>query len=136
MKQAPEAEMKARLDTILGVAKAWPNQDFDPSAAGNLPYISCTILRAGTADLTLDGQTPIVTGRLIATVVVEKGTGERAANEIAERISDLFPMGERIPSDDGITVIMSPAHIRDGMGDGAYWRVPVSVPFQIIPSTP
>lgn len=131
MKHAPEAALKARLATLSGIPKAWPNQGFDPAAPGNLPYIACAIIRAGTSDDTLDGESPIVAGRLIASVVVASGTGEARANEIAEQIADLFPMGEKIEAPGATTQITQPPHIREGMADGGYWRVPVSVPFQI-----
>ncbi|WP_313349382.1 phage tail terminator-like protein [Paracoccus sp. (in: a-proteobacteria)] len=130
MKRAPENALKARLATLSGVAKAWPNLDFDPIKAGNLPYVDCTIVRAGTGDDTLDAEFPIVTGRLIATVVTLKGSGEATADSIAEQIAALFPMGLRITASGTSTQIMQPPHIREGMGDGSYWRVPVSVPFQ------
>lgn len=132
MKSTPEAALRQRLATLSDVPTAWPNVSFNPADPGNLPYIACTIVRAGTSDQTLDGQSPIVTGRLIATVVVEQNTGEVQADQIAERVADLFPMGLRIATDDIITVITQPAHIREGIPDGAYWRVPVSIPFQIV----
>lgn len=131
MKHAPEAALKARLATLTDTPKAWPNQAFDPAQPGNVPYIACTIVRAGTSDDTLDAESPIVAGRLIASVVVKSGTGETKANEIAEQIAALFPMGERIEAPGATTEVMQPPHIREGMPDGAYWRVPVSVPFQI-----
>ncbi len=133
MKRAPDAALRSRLSTLPGIPKAWPNTDFDPKATGNLPYIACEIVRAGTSDATLDGVAPIVTGRLIASVVVAKGTGETRADEIAEQVAALFPMGLTIPLGYIIDIIVTqPPHIREGMTDGAYWRVPVSIPFQII----
>lgn len=130
MKHAPEVALKARLATLAGVPKAWPNQDFDPTKAGNLPYVACEIVRARTSDDTLDGEAPIVTGALIATVVVAKGTGEVAADSLAEQIAALFPMGATIPAAGMTTQILQPPHIREGIGDGTYWRVPVSIAFQ------
>lgn len=131
MKHDPELALKARLATLPGIPKAWPNQDFDPKAPGNVPYIACTIIRAGTSDDTLDTAAPIVAGRLIATVVGLKGSGEGSANEIAEQIAALFPMGAQITAPGFVVDVMQPPHIREGMSDGAYWRVPVSVPIEI-----
>ncbi len=133
MKSAPDAALKTRLAALSGIPKAWPNIDFDPTAPGNLPYIACEIVRAGTTDATLDAEAPIVTGRLIASVVVAKGTGDTRADEIAEQVAALFPMGLNIPASYIIDIIVTqPPHIREGMTDGTYWRVPVSIPFQII----
>lgn len=131
MKHAPELALKARLAAIPGIPKAWPNQDFDPKAPGNVPYIACTIVRAATSDDTLDSVAPIVVGRLIATVVVLQGNGEARANEIAEEIAVLFPMGAQITAPGFVTDVIQPPHIREGMSDGAYWRVSVSVPIEI-----
>ena len=130
---AIENAYKARLATIPGIPKAWPNDDFDPKATGNLPYIACDILRAATTDDTLDGEHPIIAGRLLATVVVEKGKGTTVANRFADLIAGLFPMGLRLPSEQSVMAIMSPPHIREGYGDGTYWRVVVSIPFQTEP---
>lgn len=132
MKHGPEAALKARLATLANIPKAWPNIDFDPTKPGNLPYVSCTIVRSRTADDTLDGEAPIVVGALIATVVVDNGTGEVVADSLAEQIAALFPMGATIPAAGMTTQIMQPPHIREGNSDGTYWRVPVSIPFQTI----
>ncbi|AZV00275.1 phage tail terminator-like protein [Paracoccus kondratievae] len=141
MKHAPEAALKARLATLAGIPKAWPNQDFDlPPVPGDAAaryawaYLACEIIRTGTSDTTLNAEAPVVTGRLIATAVTLKGTGEARANEIAEQVAALFPMGERIAVSGFVTQITQPPHIREGMGDGAYWRVPVSIPFQTFTS--
>jgi hypothetical protein len=131
MKHVPELALKARLAAIPGIPKTWPNQDFDPKAPGNVPYIACTIVRAGTSDDTLDSVAPIVVGRLIATVVVLRGSGEGRANDIAEQVAALFPMGAQITAPGFVTDVIQPPHIREGMSDGAYWRVPVSVPIEI-----
>ena len=132
MKSAQDIALKARLASLSGTPKAWPNEVFDPAAPGNMPYIACTVVRAGTTDETVDGTAPVVVGRLIATVVVEAGTGEIKADTIAAQIAALFPMGLRIPAGAQSICIMQPPHIREGMPDGAYWRVPVSIPFQIM----
>jgi hypothetical protein len=119
-----------RLLTI-NLPKAWLNQDFDPSADGNLPYLSVEMIRSGTSDDTLDGEAPIQTGRLIVTVVAQGGTGSGAADDHADTIAALYPMGDRIAATTGETItILQPPHIREGIADGSYWRVPVSVSFQ------
>lgn len=125
---AIETALKARLAT-LALPKAWPNQDYDPTASGKLPYIACDLVKADTTDATLDAVQPVSTGRLIATVVVARGTSTATANGHADTIAALFPMGLRITAGSQTITITQPAHIREGMADGAYWRVPVSVPF-------
>lgn len=131
MKAEPEAALKARIATISGVPKAWPNQDYDPSGVGKVPYLACEIVRASTSDATLDAAAPVVIGRLIVTVVTNKGIGEATANQLSAQVADLFPMGLRINTGNIATTITQPPHIREGMTDGTYWRVPISIPFQI-----
>lgn len=128
---AVENALKAALAEVLpGIPKAWPNQDFDPSAAGMLPYIACDLIYAGTSDITLDGEQPILTGSLIATIVVARGSSTTTANGHADTIAAAFPMGRRITAGGKVITILQPPHTREGMPDGAYWRVPVRIRFQ------
>lgn len=122
----------ALTDRLLPVPlpKAWPNQDFDPKATGNLPYLAVDFIRAGTSDDTLDAEAPIQTGRLIVTVVSARGQSTGAADDYADQVAALFPMGDRIAAGSLTITIMQPPHIREGMTDGTYWRVPVIIPFQ------
>lgn len=126
---AIEAALKARLALFTALPKAWPNQDFDPAKAGNLPYVACDLVRAGTADRTLEGDAPETVGRLVATVVVAKGSSTGTANGHADAIAALFPMGLELPAGALTVEITQPPHIREGLPDGAYWRVPVAVTF-------
>ena len=127
--EAIEAALKARLATFTDLPKAWPNQDFDPTKAGNLPYVACDLVKAATSDRTLDGSDPESIGRLIATVVVPRGSSTSRANRYADAIAALFPMGLRIAGD-GVTItITQPPHAREGMTDGIYWRVPVVISY-------
>ena len=128
MTTAIENALKARLATYA-LPKAWPNQGFDPTKAGNVPFIACDLVKAATTDRTLAGESPEYVGRLIATVVVLSGTSTATANTHADAIAALFPMGLRIPAGDKTITITQPPHIREGIGDGSYWRVPVSIPF-------
>lgn len=128
---AIETAIKARLAT-LALPKAWPNQDYDPTASGKLPYIACDLVKADTTDATLDGVQPVSTGRLIATVVVARGTSTATANGHADTIAALFPMGQSITAGTQTITITQPPHIREGAADGAYWRVPISIPYTAI----
>lgn len=128
--------LKARL-TSISLPKAWPNQDFTvpavpADAAGRAAwgYLSVSILRAGTSDDTLDCEAPIQTGRFILTVVALSGTSDGTADDHADAVAALFPMGLRLPAGEQTITIMQPPHIREGMPDDGYWRVPVSIPYQ------
>lgn len=109
--------------------KAYPNEDFNPSLPGNTPYLAVDLVRSGTSDDTLDGVATIHNGVLIVTVVsrLMKSTG--VADDHADAVAALFPFGRKIAAGDLEITIMQPPHIREGMSDGAYWRVPVRIPF-------
>lgn len=125
---AIENALKAHLASYP-LPKAWPNQDFDPTEPGKLPYIACDLVRAATIDDTINAERPIAIGRLIVTIVVARGTSTAFANGHADAIAAMFPMGQRITSGTLTITITQPPHIREGMADGAYWRVPVSIPY-------
>ena len=121
--------IKAAFSTV-SLPKAWPNIVFDPTKTGNLPYVAVTIIRADTIDNTVAGEMPIDIGRIIATVVVAGNTSDGTADDHADAIASLFPKGQ-ILTGGGYTVeITGPPHIREGMPDNGYWRVPVSIPFR------
>lgn len=124
-----ENALKARLAAASALPKAWPNLIFDPKAPGNLPYLSCDIVKAATSDRTLAGQSPEFVGVLIVTVVAEGGKGTATANGHAETIAAAFPMNLRLPAGPLAIEITQPPHVREGMSDGAYWRVPIRIPF-------
>lgn len=120
--------LKVQLET-LALPKAWPNQDFDPKVPGNLPYLSVSLLRTGTDDATLAGVAEVLTGRLVVTVVTARGSADGVADDHADMIRALFPRGTRIPATAMTITIAAPPHVREGMADAAYWRVPVIIPW-------
>jgi len=121
--------LKARLSTVA-LPKAWPNQDFDPSAPGNLPYLAVSIIRADTIDNTVAGEMQIGLGRLIVAVVVRANSADGAADDHADAVAALFPKGTVLPADEGTVEITGPPHVREGLTDGTHWRVPVIIPFR------
>lgn len=127
--EAIENALKARLAAASPLPKAWPNQDFEPTATGNLPYLACDIVKASTTDRTLCATSPAFVGILIVSVVVAKGTSTGTANSQAEAIAAAFPMNLRFPAGPLTIEVTQPPHVREGMTDGAYWRVPVRIPF-------
>lgn len=122
-----ELALKAAIDAgNLVWPISWPNQDHP----GDKPHIVIEIVRVNRRDETLNGENPISLGRLIATVVVAKGTSTKVANEKADAISDLFPMARRIPVAGGEIVILKPADVMDGYPEDAEWRVPVRISYE------
>ena len=129
--KAIENALKGAVAVLLPtLPKAWPNQDFNPSAAGNLPYAACDLVYAGTTDDTVDAEHPVTAGTLVVTIVVAKGTSTSTANGHADTVAAAFPMGRRITAGNKTITITQPPHTREGMPDGAYWRVPVRIRWQ------
>lgn len=125
-----ENAVKAVLDG-MSLPKAWPNQNFDPSTAGNLPYIAVSFVKAGAVSNQIDGGDTIRTWRLIATVVTGANDGSGIAADYADQIGALFPTGRRIETDTAQIVVIAPPDVRDGFPDGVYWRVPVRIDLRI-----
>lgn len=122
-----EIALKKHVDDgALTYPIAWPNQEFSPAR----PYIMVDLVRVNRRDDTMDNAHTISRGQLIATVVVNIGTSTRTANEKADAIAALFPMGLRIAVTGGNIVILKPADIREGFRQDADWRVPVIVDYE------
>lgn len=122
-----EVVLKAAID---GAGLSWPIAYPNINHDGKKPYIAIQFVRVGRRDDTLAGEQTISRGQMIATVVVSVGTSTRVANEKADQIANLFPMGRRLPVAGGEIVIMKPANIREGFPQDADWRTPVIVDFE------
>jgi len=122
-----EVAMKAAVD---GAGVSWPVAYPNINFSGQKPYISVQFVRVGRRDDTLAGEQTISRGKMIATVVVAVGTSTRVANEKADQIANLFPMGRRFSVAGGEIVVMKPADIREGFPQDADWRTPVIVDFE------
>lgn len=124
---AIELALKAEIDGAgLSWGIAWPNQDHP----GTRPHIVVEFVRIGRRDDTLSGEMTISRGQMIATVVTDRGISSKLANQKADQIAALFPMGRRIAVTGGEIVIMKPADIREGFTQDAEWRTPVIVDFE------
>jgi len=122
-----EVALKAAIDGAgLSWSIAYPNINHD----GKKPYIGVQCVRVGRRDETLNGEQTISRGQLIATVVTQRGKSSLTANQKADQIAALFPMGRRIAVTGGEIVIMKPADIREGFPQDADWRTPVIVDYE------
>lgn len=105
---------------------AYPNVSF----SGTKPYLRFEIVRVSNRDETLAGEMPISKGRVIATVVTEIGTKSKAANQKADEIAALYPMGRRLAVTGGEIVIIAPPNIQEGFPQDADWRTPVIIDYE------
>lgn len=125
------AALKARLAALTfaqPIPVAWPGKDFTPSGR----YIAAQIDGIPNERLTVAGHHRIAGLFLLAAVIpAGKGTGE--ADGIADAIAAHFPVDLRLTLTGGsILRVTAAPSIRGGFLDGAWWRVPVSVPFEVL----
>ncbi len=114
------------LSNLMPVA--WPNIDFTPS--GDLdapPYLEIQFAPAPNERLTL-GDRSRVYGSVIITVVARKGVGSARSEEVADEIAGIFPVDFTM----GRTRVTVAPSVREGIRDGAHWRVPVVIPYEIL----
>ncbi|MCC0013872.1 MAG: hypothetical protein H6881_08340 [Rhodobiaceae bacterium] len=122
-----EVRLKKELkDAALGWSIAWPNQPY----SGSKPYLVAQIVRIDRRDDTHDGTLTISQGRMIVTVVSEKGKSTRTSNTMADQVAAVFPHGKRMTVTGGEIVIMKPPLIQDGFPQDADWRTPVIIDYQ------
>lgn len=112
---------------------AWPNKDYDPKASGAVPYLEFRHVPASVTDESIDASMHVQTGLALITVVVSRDGFSTDANDIAQAVADMFPMGLRIDAGSGVVMITKPAEPVAGFVDGTYWRQPVRVNYRTAP---
>ena len=125
--------IKAQLETGgTGLTGTWPN--VDPQGPVERPFFEVQFPAQNRNGDFLSADVTRETGRMAIVIVTEAGTGEDAASDYAEAVSDLFPQALRIPFTGGEITIEQPADIRGGFRDGPDWRVPVIVQYSALAS--
>lgn len=122
-----EVVLKAAID---GAGLSWPVAYPNINFSGQKPYIAVQFVRVGRRDDTLSGEQTISRGQMIASVVVAVGGSTKTANQKADQIAALFPMGRRIAVTGGEIVIIKPADIREGFPQDADWRTPILIDYE------
>ena len=108
----------------------WPN--IDPQGPVERPFFEVQFPAQNRNGDFISADVTRETGRMAVVIVTEAGTGEDAASDYAEAVSDLFPQALRIPFTGGEITIEQPADIRGGFRDGPDWRVPVIVQYSAL----
>ena len=107
------------------------DKDLSDSARSVALYIITTHLNGHTEKAWPSYQTIAdATGKSVKTIQRAVGTSTRVANEKADQIANLFPMGRRFSVAGGEIVVMKPADIREGFPQDADWRTPVIVDYE------
>lgn len=130
---APIIEALSAVLEAHPLPKAWSNAGYDPKAPGAVPYIAVSFVLPPATDATMDSSAPVISGRLIATLVRRPGNAPDenplAGHRQAASIAALFHRGQRITGGAQVITITDHPSIGEGYEDGAYWRVPVRVSF-------
>lgn len=124
--------LKKRLDLLAispTIKTVWPNYDHKPDGKAHLV---AEIIPAPNSRLTIKGRNRIA-GSLVITVAVPIGGGSGQATAYADAVVAHFPVDLRLPVAGGNFVrITETPTVRAGFRDGAYWRVPVTAPFEYL----
>jgi hypothetical protein len=120
-----KSALKDRLAQGSSLIGVWPN--VDPQDAMERPYFEVDFPALDREGPAIKGTSIRETGRMSVVIVVEGGTGDDAAGDYANAISELFPQSLRIPTSEGMITIQSPLDIRNGFRDGPDYRMPVMI---------
>lgn len=123
------AALKAHLAALVfspTIPVAWPNRDFTPTGER---FLAAQIDGLPNDRLTISG-THRVSGVLTVGAVIPAGGGTGQADGIADAVAEHFPCDLRLTIASGAVRITQVPSVRGGYRDGAYWRVPVTIPFE------
>lgn len=106
---------------------AYQNQDIDPAR----PFLAADHVPGTRTDPTLDGTGETVRGQYMVYVVVTAGDFTTAANTLADKILDRFKYKTLISMTSGAILVVKPPEVLTGYKDGADWRVPVRIDYEV-----
>lgn len=126
------AALKARLDALTfnpAVPVAWPNRKFTPDGSR---YLVAEVVNAPKTRITIGGKHR-ATGALVVSVATPAGGGSGEADGVGDAVAAYFPADLTLALTGGGKIrITSEPSVRDGFRDGAYWRTPVTIPFEVL----
>lgn len=118
----------ASLDFYGEMPVAWSNRDFTPSGKR---YLAAQIEGIPNQRLTIDGHHRIA-GTLIVSAIIPAGGGTGEADGIADAVAAHFPCDLRLALTAATLRVTAMPSMRSGYLDGSYWRVPVTIPFEVL----
>lgn len=127
-------EIKDALETRIENEWTGPAVSFAYPGFENIPdrpYIALDITHVSQNDATLDGTAPIVVQFLTATVVCERGRGQRLAPDYINEVKRLFPYGTRLSITGAEITITKHPDDETGYPDGFDWRIPVRIDYRV-----
>jgi hypothetical protein len=128
------AALKARLGTFAftpAVPIAWPNKDFTPPTGAEARYLRVDFVRAPNERLTIKGRHRR-SGSVVVTVASRANNGSGEGDGLADAVATHFPVDLILQAGTERLRITAEPSIRDGFLDGAFWRTPVIIPWEVI----
>jgi len=125
------AALKARLGTLSfspAIPVAWPNKDFTPTGDR---FLQATIAHAPNQRVTIRAQHRR-SGSLVVTVASRPNNGSGEGDGLADAVAAHFPADLMLAAGANRLRITEDPSIRDGFLDGAFWRTPVVIPFEVL----
>lgn len=122
-----ESDTRVAIEALIltaGYPVAFENVDFSPP--GEI-WLDVQLFRSGTDRLTLDAAHRRV-GFLQVAVMAPQGYGTGAVDAVAEEIQALFPADLML----GPARVTRLPEIAGGYPDGAWFRVPISIYWEIL----
>lgn len=124
--------IKARIGT-LNEATSYPNV----TDSNKAPFIEVVFGSSNRAATRIKGGSPQrETGLFTVNCHIEQQAtgGDDSANDLADRVSDLFPAGLQITFTGGRVTILDPPDIRAGVPTDVDWYVPVIITYAASPT--
>lgn len=131
MAAAIDAALKARVAALTfspAIPVAWPNKDYTPTGER---YLAVDIVPAPNQRMTLGGASRKA-GSLVITVASRPNNGSGEGDGVADAVAAHFPVDLKLTTTEGIVRITEEPSIRGGFIDGAFWRTPVVIPFEVL----
>lgn len=123
------AALKAHMAAMSfspAIPIAWPGRDYEPDGTR---FLAVQIEGLPNQRVTIGG-TSRITGFVAVNVAIPAGKGTGEADGIADAVAAHFPADWRDVLPSATLRITATPSIRGGYKDGAYWRVPVTIPFE------
>lgn len=126
--KAIRAALEARLDLLApALATAWENAPFKPTVG--TPHQRVHLLRAEPENLSSSGASKRLSGFMQVMLFYPQNKGPGDAETRAEALRAHFPTALTLVNSGVSVVIEGTPYIMAGFKDGAWWAVPVRVPY-------
>jgi hypothetical protein len=111
-----------------GLRVAYQNVNFQPNSGET--YLTATLLPALTDSLTLSGDHREYTGIFQVSVVTPAGKGAGAGEALADELSALYPLNDRLSKGAFVVQIITPVAVARAIPQDTTFTVPASFTYR------